>query len=235
MSPRRWVGCTYEWSSVIQMLLPRRFEPETNWNSSDDDRCETRIFEIDFHPTIIYYPNDYQTSHRVISSPDTVIGLKMTDEYEELAKSCLQNLIHCRVGRMSMLYPFIIIESSSSSFRSMENRITFSLQHLLGIQSAFQEASHNDLDPLVWIFMFLKDACRVYAGIIDDSNLVRVPVARTRNETYKGLRSEYSTSGMGKYRRMMVHYNFSRLWTSFGLGLATFAASSFGAVCEQGI
>jgi hypothetical protein len=102
----------------------------------------------------------------------------MTEELEKLTASCPPAITHSPIGGMRILYPFIVIEEglAISEATSMKHRVVAPIQRLLEIQVAVQKASHNDLDPLVWGFTHRENHWQLYAGIVDQSDLVRPPL-----------------------------------------------------------
>lgn len=138
-------------------------------------------------------------------TPDRVIGLHMTDGYKKQVGQYPRYLDHCPVLETKIIHPFLVIEAKrefqAPGFRGIEAQTAFVLRRLLNSQVSVRIQSRVNLSPLIWFFAFRGDIWRLYVGILQEDEVLRMPRSTNHEHVLKLIARLRPLAGNDRIRR----------------------------------
>jgi hypothetical protein len=164
-------GCRRNCGCLSRCLLLIVLRPNL-WPRSGTDSVSPFICGEDI--TVSHDPSGLDGRRIGSERPDLIYGIRPTDQLKTWLANTNSSR-HFPVTNLSILYPFLILESERRSaqpatkFTEQERRVAFTIRTLLKTQQDFQDS----YSPVVWFLVHVGDAWRVYASMHNGLKYVR--------------------------------------------------------------
>lgn len=120
---------------------------------------------------------------RTAKRPDRVYGLRMTKSFVHYTAE-RSSLTHNPFKDERLLYPFLVIEAKSEKgspgFESIETQSALAIRTCLLLQGQLETATQRRLYPIAWFLAYQGDEWRLYAGVPDRHDIVRLSTVHWR-------------------------------------------------------
>lgn len=127
---------------------------------------------------ILHDPSDQLDNSKIPMKPDRVIGMSVKDKYQPFYENHTQSRSNRQSDNVNIICPFLVVEAKRAQnvpgFGAIEMQTSFPIRRFLMAQKILSSGtgSKTKLEPLVWFFANQGELWKVYAGTLDEKEIV---------------------------------------------------------------